>query len=179
MFIILENINRNNSTRNMATSSTPRTETIWLWQCNSDPFNKTQTAQWKRYSDLEIDLIERMHQNNAKCVELGDYIIDFKQMTQFKKDDKNRQRPVKRQIVDASRYLREERFGMAERPKTVPKSFAEPGAFFESAKLIDEWKRRHQKLCSTQDYSKVVEQAAEGSKFLFQIIKLTSEFVCI
>ncbi|CAF1247723.1 unnamed protein product [Didymodactylos carnosus] len=61
------------------------TRIMWSWQSNSDPWNEQQTKGWQRYSDLEIDLIEREYQNNEKMVELGNYIIDFMQMYQFRK----------------------------------------------------------------------------------------------
>jgi len=164
-FFLLGNIKRNSFIDNMATSSTAPTTIVWSWKCNADPFDKNQTEEWKRYPDLQIYLIEENYQIKEKYVELGDYIIDFKKMVQFKKDDKNRRRPVTREFVDITQYVREDRFCVAEKPSQISKSFGEPGEFFESAKLIDEWKRKYQNLCSSQDYSEVVEQAAKGSRY--------------
>ncbi|CAF1247705.1 unnamed protein product [Didymodactylos carnosus] len=150
------------------------TRIMWSWQSNSDPWNEQQTKEWQRYSDLEIDLIEREYQNNEKMVELGDYVIDFIQMYQFRKGSEHRQRRVKREMVDVTHYLREERFCFTEEPK-IAKSFAADVTLFEFGA---EWRKRNKEIAPHDKfyYPQIVEQAIKSNHlppFLYAFIIVT------
>ncbi|CAF0969284.1 unnamed protein product [Didymodactylos carnosus] len=72
----------------------------WSWQSNKNPWNVFEKKQWTRYPDLEQRLIEEEHkQKQHSHVDLGQYIIDFKQKIQFRRDDSHKQRRVKRDEV--------------------------------------------------------------------------------
>ncbi|CAF1253333.1 unnamed protein product [Adineta ricciae] len=146
----------------MAEIPTERIKIAWFWKSNADPFDESQIAKWERYSDLEIDWIEENYQNKEKYVDLGDYRVDLKKMVQYRKSDPNRQRPIKREGIDSRQYIRRDRCCIAEKPILLSKSFGQPGDFYENAKFIDDWKNKHEDLCSSRDYSKIIEQAAQG-----------------
>ena len=154
---------------NTATSSTKKV--VWSWQSNLEPWNAKQTKEWQRYSDLVNDVIEDAFQKKEQDVQLGDYIIDFKKMVQFNKRDRHKQRPVKREAVDVTQYLREERFCFPEKPT---KSFGDAWAMY--SELIDEWKSRNSELVEYRYYyPDIVEQAAKGTFFLWFYLTF---FIC-
>ena len=52
--------------------------------------------RWRKYSDVENDLIETAHHENQDQVELDDYIINLKKFVQIKKSNPGEQHSVKR-----------------------------------------------------------------------------------
>jgi hypothetical protein len=88
---------------------------VWFWQSNPNPWDEKEKQEWKRYSDFENDFIEKAFQRKEKEVQLNDYVVDFKYSVQFNKDDRCRQRTVKREVVDLSELVREERFAYPQR----------------------------------------------------------------
>src|SRR5690349_16404330 len=106
-----------------SSSSSNKKKIVWFWQSNSNPFDEKE-EEWKRYSDFETEYIEEAYQRQEKEVQLNDYVINFKYNMQLHKDDRNRQRPVKRELVDVNSYVREERFCEPER--TVKSFEAKP-----------------------------------------------------
>jgi hypothetical protein len=119
------------------TSSSATNKVIWSWQSNPDPWNLKQKKEWQRYSDLKNDYIEEKYQMKEGEVQLDEYVIDFKDMVQLRKDDKYRQRPVTREIIKIENYLREERFCYPDKPS---KSFGQ-----DNSVLMTEWHRKNKK----------------------------------
>jgi hypothetical protein len=106
----------------MASASTLPTSTsnknkkiVWFWQSNPSPWDENEKQEWKRYSDFENDFIEMAFQRKEKQVQLSDYIVDFQHNVQLKNDDRRRQRTVKREVVDLTELIREERFAYPQR----------------------------------------------------------------
>ncbi|CAF3701153.1 unnamed protein product [Adineta steineri] len=94
----------------MASASTS-TRVKWMWKANADPFSKSEPAEWKSYSDVENRIIEEAFQSGQSHAILDAYSINFKHRIQILNEDGNKQRPIKREIVNtADQYLREERF---------------------------------------------------------------------
>jgi hypothetical protein len=87
------------------------TRVQWMWKANIDPFSKSEPAEWKPYSDVENRIIEEAHQNGQNHAILDTYSIDFKHRIQILNNDSNKQRAIKREVVNrANQHLREERF---------------------------------------------------------------------
>ena len=131
---------------------------LWFWQSNASPWKQNETKQWSRYSDFEVEHIEEAFQNGQKESELNDYVINFEQKIQFKKTNPTRQRPVKREEVDSSQYVREERFGYTER--AVPKSFEDN--YEEEHNFTLQWESKNRQISGDNNYRGIAEAAAQG-----------------
>ncbi|CAF3733289.1 unnamed protein product [Rotaria socialis] len=144
--------------RSPISTSLWNSKVIWFWQSNSNRFDENEDKEWKLYSDFENKFIENSYQNQEKEVELNNYKIDFKRNIQFDKQDRYKQRPVKRQIIDISNYVRQERFCFPEEPL---KSFAnhEEGANFYTL-----WFITHYEIADTgyKNLYPIAELAAQG-----------------
>ena len=112
----------------MATASTfssSNKRVLWFWKSNPDPWVESEEKQWEKdILTLKTEFIEQAFQKGKKEVELNDYVINFKHKIQYKKDNHDRQRPVKREEVDLNQYVREERVCFTERA-VVHNSFSE------------------------------------------------------
>ena len=85
----------------------------WMWQSdpNLEGMDKSQSAEWKRYSDVESLIIKEVFSKNQPKVILAGYYIDFKNNVQISYDDNTKQRLVKREVRKSDDILlREERF---------------------------------------------------------------------
>ncbi|CAF3434328.1 unnamed protein product [Rotaria socialis] len=144
--------------RSPISTSLWNSKVIWFWQSNSNRFDENEDKEWKLYSDFENKFIENSYQNQENEVELNNYKIDFKRNIQFDKQDRYKQRPVKRQIIDISNYVRQERFCFPEEPL---KSFAnhEEGANFYTL-----WFITHYEIADTgyKNLYPIAELAAQG-----------------
>jgi hypothetical protein len=106
-------------------------DAVWYWNASSDPFAKNVEPKWTKYSDIENEIIEDAYQRKEKEVLLDNYIIDFNDMLQINKSDKNKQRPVKRIAVDI-----EQQCFIPQKPPTTSSTFNEGG---EICRLVWEW----------------------------------------
>jgi hypothetical protein len=156
-----------------STEITSSKETKVLWFCLSDgnPVEENE-SNWKRYSDFENKLIEEKYQKKERAVELNDYVIDFEHSVQSEKDDPSKERPVKREEVDVTQYMREERFCYSEKPVKLLCTSKQWGSEF-----IQEWntRKRNEAMQQPRCYTKifglesgnadkyVVEEAIEGT----------------
>ncbi|CAF3980507.1 unnamed protein product [Rotaria magnacalcarata] len=129
-----------------------------LLNSNPNPFDENEDKEWKRYPDFENKFIENSYQNQEKEVELNNYKIDFTRNIQFDKQYRYKQRPVKRQIIDISNYVRQERFCFPEEPL---KSFANHG---KEADLYTSWFIKHYEIADTDNKNlyPIAELAAQG-----------------
>jgi len=84
----------------------------WFWKSNDDPFSKSESSEWNRYSDIENAIIEEAYTIMKKSnVILDDHYIDFEHRIQIANDDQTKQRPVKRvEMNREEEQLREARF---------------------------------------------------------------------
>ncbi|CAF4332092.1 unnamed protein product, partial [Rotaria magnacalcarata] len=125
---------------------------------NPNPFDENEDKEWKRYPDFENKFIENSYQNQEKEVELNNYKIDFTRNIQFDKQYRYKQRPVKRQIIDISNYVRQERFCFPEEPL---KSFANHG---KEADLYTSWFIKYYEIADTgyKNLYPIAEFAAQG-----------------
>ncbi|CAF1196303.1 unnamed protein product [Adineta steineri] len=130
-----------------------RTKIIWFWQSNLNPFNDKEQKEWKRYSDFENDFIEEAFQRKEKVVQLNEYVINFNYNLQFKKDDKSKQRPIKREESNSNDLVRQERFSYPER---AVKSFSTS----TRSPFCDEWTQISGSV--RDDLSSVINHAAQG-----------------
>ncbi|CAF1353551.1 unnamed protein product [Didymodactylos carnosus] len=139
--------------------STVRT-IVWSWQSNPDPWNEKETKEWKRYSDFENEFIEEKYQKKESEAHLGNYVIDLKEMVQIKKDSSTLQRPVKREKLCVTQFVREERFAYADQ---AIGSFTD--AYDWGSRFIGEWRKRNEVPYVSGIWSEIVEQAAAGDNF--------------
>jgi hypothetical protein len=137
----------------------------WIWKSNPNPFDKTQQAEWKHYSDVESCIIEKAWAAGQTQVIIDDYIIDFETGRQTSRTDSYKQRPVKRFIRNRNeKRIRESRF--TDLPVSVGKSSG--GQYGWISPFIVEVRRRF-KLGDAKLPSKnpelipgLVEKAAQG-----------------
>ncbi|CAF2790044.1 unnamed protein product [Rotaria sp. Silwood2] len=141
--------------KNKSTSLTKKT--VWSWQSNSDPWNVKEKKEWQRYSDLTNEFIEKRFQSGKREVQLDQFVIDFKHMVQMRKDDKYRQRPVKKEVIEIENHLREERFCYPEKPNK-PKSFGSGSN--RSPTFVSQWDKSIEDR--TIPLSAIVEKACKG-----------------
>ncbi|CAF3352108.1 unnamed protein product [Rotaria socialis] len=80
----------------------------WLWQSNALPFCFAEPAEWRKYTDVETEIIEEAFQQGLPEALLDDYHIVFARSMQISNNDEKKQRPVKR-IVDRNKDEREKR----------------------------------------------------------------------
>ncbi|CAF1534844.1 unnamed protein product [Adineta ricciae] len=129
-------------------------KTVWYWQSNSNPFSTTEEKQWTRYNQNEVQCIEEAYTNNAKKVEINQiYFIDLKKMLQISKYDKNKQRPIKREIEDMEQQV------------TFPSVKPDLGAPGEKLKFVTEWVTENNigsHYFNEQNAEETVLQAAKG-----------------
>jgi hypothetical protein len=146
----------------MATAASA-TRIMWSWQSNLNPWNDDEVKEWQRYSDLEIELIEREYQKSAGQVELGDYVINFKQMLQYKKWAEHRQRRVKREKMSINNYLREERFAFA---PVTSKAFEKHTGI--ECDFLSIWVKRNGDIKvhgGNSNYREILKRAIKGNRF--------------
>ncbi|CAF1128298.1 unnamed protein product, partial [Didymodactylos carnosus] len=83
----------------------------WMWKSNTNPWCPLQAAEWRSYSDIEIDMIEQAFNKKETHVLLDNFHIIFEHFIQISNTDERNQRLVKRCIVNKTEEkLREERF---------------------------------------------------------------------
>ncbi|CAF4877340.1 unnamed protein product, partial [Rotaria sp. Silwood1] len=116
----------------------------WEYNGSPDPWSKNpHDANWMPYDDLTNDMIEEAFQEKTETVSIGAYYIDLKpgRMIQANKEDKNRQRPVRRMQLGMteSSIERQARFTEVEKPtsKSVSNSSVCMSPF------VNEWIRRN------------------------------------
>lgn len=69
----------------------------WYWNAAPDPFAKGSVPDWKKYSKLDNDAIEKAFGDGSTRVDLSNHTIHLKERMQISKADYNKQRPVKRE----------------------------------------------------------------------------------
>ncbi|CAM4814314.1 unnamed protein product, partial [Rotaria magnacalcarata] len=88
----------------------------WYWNSAADPWSDCEEEEWKKYTDVENEIIEDAYNANNTSVEIdGDYMINLKHQFQYKKNHSTRQCRIKRVQLNTDRsnvYFREERFSL-------------------------------------------------------------------
>ena len=79
----------------------------WMWKSNSDPWNSSQTDEWRSYSDVETAIIEAAYQRKLPEALIDDYHINFQRSVQISNSNQSNQRSVKR--VERGRSTSESR----------------------------------------------------------------------
>ncbi|CAF1181426.1 unnamed protein product [Didymodactylos carnosus] len=88
----------------------------WFWRSDDDSRSAANSEQWKKFSDVENEILEDGWNEKRKEVEIdGNYIINFSDQVQYHKDNDRKQQAVKRIQLDKDRgsadpIMREERF---------------------------------------------------------------------
>ncbi|CAF2850753.1 unnamed protein product [Rotaria sp. Silwood2] len=144
----------------------------WLWKSNSDPSPINIEEKWKRYSDIEMTIIENSYEKKYSHVELDNFIIDVKHLVQINKADSTKQRPIKR-ISDINlQCLREERFTLPSHNSlnTRRKSFGDEARWM-SPKFIEEWIKRNPRITLTQRVEKAAQGILEEGRLLGKIVE--------
>jgi hypothetical protein len=91
--------------------STIDSNTVFWYFKNGDVWSPESNAEWVKYRDIEMEIIEEAYQQGKSEVLLDRYRIDLKEFIQFNRTDSSKQRPVRRQVgCNWKECLREERF---------------------------------------------------------------------
>ncbi|CAF1153760.1 unnamed protein product, partial [Didymodactylos carnosus] len=145
----------------------------WYWKSNFDPWSVNKKEEWRRYSDIQSDIIEEAfnQKTNKHLVELDNYWIDLTGSIQISKHDQNKRRQIKRMLINRneSQSLREERFLF---PEPLKKPFNEDRLDGGYHGFIKEWETKNKtflffskKVNKKVSNSDKVEQAANGIIF--------------
>jgi hypothetical protein len=135
----------------------------WSWKADADPCSSSESAEWRSYSDVEMEIIEEAYTKTESGVLLDDYYIDLNHLVQISNNNENKQRPIKRIVIEerTEPRLREARFlPNPLNPKGPFADLNELGFFdatsehFNFGKLSQEDPATYQKM--------LVERAAEG-----------------
>lgn len=131
---------------------------IWFWQINTNSSDvNCQEQQWQCYSDFENEYIEECYSKRKKEVKLNDIVINFKTNMQFNINDNTKQNSIKREEINISQYVREERFSNSE--KRI-KSFIDQNEYDLSTSIFLTWWTENYEI--SKNYSTVAELAAQG-----------------
>jgi hypothetical protein len=89
-------------------------EYYFFWKNNDDPFSSEKPI-WTPYEQADNDYLEYQYQQYLKRVnvnvEIGGYAIDFKNWVQYRKEERAKQRPIKRDLRNGvSNVMRKSRF---------------------------------------------------------------------
>ncbi|CAF1083678.1 unnamed protein product [Rotaria sordida] len=91
--------------------NTNGSNTVFWYFKNGDVWCDKSDAEWVKYRDIEMQIIEEAYQQGKSEVLLDKYRIDLKEFIQFNRTDSLKQRPVRRQVgCKVQECLREERF---------------------------------------------------------------------
>ncbi|CAF1371889.1 unnamed protein product [Didymodactylos carnosus] len=145
----------------------------WYWKSNSDPWSVNEKEEWRRYSDIQSDIIEEAfnQKTNKHLVELDNYWIDLNGSIQISKHDQNKRRQIKRILIDRNenQSLRQERFYF---PEPLKKPFNEDRLDGGYHGFIKEWEQKNRRFLffwktknKKVSNSDKVEQAANGIIF--------------
>jgi hypothetical protein len=148
----------------------PRIE--WFWNASLSGWSHGEKAKWNRYSEIEMEIIEEAFQEHQNCVELDQYIVDFRSHIQKNKKDPGKQRQIKRVVVDREQQCLRERFFIQHTLSNPPlsvsfppadisnsrprRSFSEGGSSFPE--FVDHWRKKYLDI----SLPATVEQAAKG-----------------
>lgn len=124
----------------------------WCWGSDLKSQTTTHEEEWRNFSDIKSDIIEEAFNKDESVVELDDYWIDLKTLTQISKSDSTKQNPINRLLIpeNENENLRQERFFLSQLPNT---SFTE-----NDTEFISKWINENPTLYT----SEIVELAAEG-----------------
>eukprot|EP01059_Diplonema_ambulator_P006044 TRINITY_DN15816_c0_g3_i2.p1 TRINITY_DN15816_c0_g3~~TRINITY_DN15816_c0_g3_i2.p1 ORF type:complete len:517 (+),score=191.80 TRINITY_DN15816_c0_g3_i2:50-1600(+) len=84
----------------------------WYWQSDlrKTKAKETDDSAWTAYSAKDNKIIEEAYQSKKKNMKLKSnnrsYVVDFKEMIQYREDDDNLQRPIKREAPTTSKKPR-------------------------------------------------------------------------
>ncbi|CAF0758587.1 unnamed protein product [Didymodactylos carnosus] len=117
----------------------------WYWKSNSDRFSANEIEEWTEYSDIESKIIEAAFngESRPKLAELDNYWINVKDSIQINKHDQNKQRQIKRILINRNQNegVRKRRFLTPELGEPFSESGLEGGIAF-----IYDWKKRNKTL---------------------------------
>jgi hypothetical protein len=145
-------------TTSVVSSSEPNNDKkmMWFWQSSPSPRDDDQRKGWKRYSDFENEYIEEAYQRKNIEVQLNGYIINFEYSMQLNIDDRNIKKPVKREEINLSQYVREDRFC---HPQRASKSFESEAK--EENSFFFKWLTKNQQI--KRNFPVIADLAAQGT----------------
>ena len=131
-----------------------------MWKSNEDPFDLSQEAQWTSYSDVQDRIIEDAYREKMSHAVLDDYHIDFEHLIQISDHDKEDQRPIVQNILNADemKRLRQQRF--------IDDELIVPSKPYSRSHLyspfISERRKDFAELEKAERLAVIVEEAANG-----------------
>ena len=139
---------------------------IWYFNSNKNPWPDRTTAdsnsiEWTKYRDVEIDLIEEAYQEKKSYVLLDRYRIDFAHFIQISLADETKQRPIKRETCNSRiECLRENRFGSTLTIESAPSISL--GRFDSWCPFLTAWFSCPFGKRAITDFTKCIEACAQG-----------------
>lgn len=128
-----------------------KTRIVWLWESKNG-------HSWRRYTDIEIEILEEAFRNEAALVDLDYYRIDLRKFIQINKENLKKTRHIQRCIVDQKLDgSREDRFASSQ--NLINKSFTNYSKSDISAFAYHWWEKNSNKMNS---YADQLEDAAQG-----------------
>ncbi len=141
---------------------------FWYYKSNVNPWPNTSktdsdSIEWSKYRDIEIDLIEEAYQEKKSYILLDRYRIDFKHFIQIKLSDETKQRPVKRE-TDSTRKecLRENRFCSTLPLASIPSTSSSYGSADSWCPFLTAWFNTPSGKQVFINFSKCIEACAQG-----------------
>jgi hypothetical protein len=143
---------------------------FWYYKSNVRPWSETASndlieAEWTKYRDIEIDIIEEAYQQGKPDAILDRYSIDLINFIQVRLDDNQKQRPIKREIgQNRKECLRENRFyyKSAVVSTTPGSSSSSYGAFDSWCPFLKAWFETSKGRRAWLQLSSCIEASAQG-----------------
>lgn len=144
----------------------------WFYQSNPHPWSSKETSTWASYSSIETEIIEEAYQQRKfdTFVDLQYYLIDLRKNIQISKNDRSKERKIKRELIDSKKIIEENNRRLSSLMAVVePFNDVPSGGGYHG--FIRIWRKRNECL-STND---LLERAADG--IVFEAAKAGYDFI--
>ncbi|CAF2697430.1 unnamed protein product [Rotaria sp. Silwood2] len=133
--------------------------TVFWYFKNGDVWYDKSSAEWVKYRDIEMQIIEEAYRQGKSEVLLDKYRIDLKEFIQFNRTNPSKQRPVRRQTgCKVQECLREERFNSLPLLTSTP-SYGKALAW---CPFLSEWLKSSAGKKAVLDFQSAIDACIDG-----------------